>query len=216
MMRSINESYSFLRNSSGIRECNAEDARGVLPSEMTTTLDQLPRRLAADRDGAFPDLVRCLQNGVYSGVLQFTRNRHDAEDVTQETFIRAYRALGSYDEERIGQLQLRPWVWTIALNLCRNSARSAARRPEAPLVGDRIDVFEDAAARAVENAGLDEWRERLATLSGPQRTAVVLHHVVGLPHAEIAESTGRAESTTRSDLRRGLARLRTMIEEEAR
>ena len=183
---------------------------------MTTTLNQLPSRLAADRDGAFPDLVRTLQDGVYSGVLQFTRNRHDAEDVTQETFVRVYRALDKYDEGRIKDLQLRPWVWTIALNLCRNRARSAGRHPEAPLVGDRVDVFEDAATEAVENANLEVWRHRLAALPGPQRTAVVLYHVVGLPHAEIAESTGRTESTTRSDVRRGLGRLRTLIEEETR
>lgn len=183
---------------------------------MTTTLDQLPKRLAADRDGAFPDLVRHLQNGVYSGALQFTRNRHDAEDVTQETFVRVYRALGGYSTNRIRQLQLRPWVWTIALNLCRNRARSIERRPEQLLVEDRIDGFEDAATQAVDNANLEEWRRRLAALPGPQRTAVVLHHVVGLPHAEIAATTGRSESTSRSDVRRGLARLRTMIEEEAR
>ena len=209
-------SWSSLRNSLGTRECNAEGTGGVLPCEMTATLDQLPIRLAADRDGAFPDLVRHLQDGVYSGVLQFTRSRHDAEDVTQETFVRVYRALGSYDAARIRELRLRAWVWTIALNLCRNRARSAARRPEAPLVGDRADGFEDAAAQALDNAGLEEWRQRLATLPGPQRTAVVLHHVVGLPYAEIATSTGRSESTTRSDVRRGLAKLRTMIEGEAR
>ncbi len=183
---------------------------------MTTTLDRLPRRLAADRDGAFPDLVRTLQDGIFSGVIQFTRNRHDAEDVTQETFIRAYRALGSYDNERILSLQLRPWVWTIALNLCRNRSRTKARHPEAPLIADHAATFEDASTAAVENACLEEWRHRLAALPEPQRTAVVLHHVVGLPYAEVAESTGRAESTTRSDVKRGLTRLRILIEEETR
>ena len=180
------------------------------------TLDQLPRRLATDRDRAFPDLVRTLQDGVYSGVLQLTRNRHDAEDVTQETFVRVYRALDAYDEDRIRDLQLRPWVWTIALNLCRNRARSAERHPEATLVEDHADVSTDPATEVVERVDLATWNHRLAVLSGPQRTAVVLHHVVGLPYAEIAESTGRTESTTRSDVRRGLARLRTLIEEEAR
>ena len=180
------------------------------------TLDQLPRRLATDRDRAFPDLVRTLQDGVYSGVLQLTRNRHDAEDVTQETFVRVYRALDAYDEDRIRDLQLRPWVWTIALNLCRNRARSAERHPEAPLIEDHADVSTDPATEVVELVDLATWNHRLAVLSGPQRTAVVLHHVVGLPYAEIAESTGRTESTTRSDVRRGLARLRTLIEEEAR
>ncbi len=182
---------------------------------MTETLDTLPQRLASDRDGAFPDLVQAMQDGVYSGVLQFTRNRHDAEDVTQETFVRVYRALGTYDTDRIRSLQLRPWVWTIALNLCRNRARTVARHPEAPLTVDHIDTHRTVAVEAVETVSLEEWRRRLAGLPSPQRTAVVLHHVVGLPHAEIAASTGRAESTTRSDVRRGLARLRTLIEEEA-
>lgn len=181
---------------------------------MTTILEQLPNRLAADRDEAFPDLVRALQDGVYSGVLQFTRNRHDAEDVTQETLVRAYRALGSYGKDRVRDLQLRPWVWTIALNLCRNRARSAKRHPEGRLTDNGAGRSPDPAEEAIANADLSIWRSRLTTLTDPQRTAVVLHHVVGLPHAEIAESTGRTESTTRSDVRRGLARLRTLIEEE--
>ncbi len=181
---------------------------------MTTTLDRLTNRLAVDRDGTFPDVVRTLQDGVFSGVLQFTRNRQDAEDVTQETFVRVYRALDSYDEDRIRDLQIRPWVWTIALNVCRNRERSAKRHPETALVDDRIDHTADTAEEAAANADLSVWRRRLAGLTGPQRTAVVLHHVVGLPYAEIADSTGRSVSTIRSDARRGLARLRTMIEEE--
>jgi RNA polymerase sigma-70 factor (ECF subfamily) len=181
---------------------------------MTTTLDQLPNRLAADRDRAFPDLVRALQDGIFSGTLQFIRNRQDAEDVTQETFVRVYRALTSYDEDRIRDLQLRPWVWTIALNLCRNRARTLNRRPEAALNDDRIDRTTDTAEEAAANIDLATWRRRLTRLTDPQRTAIVLHHVVGLSYTEIAESTGRSESTIRSDMRRGLARLRTMIEEE--
>jgi len=183
---------------------------------MTTTLDHLANRLAADRDSAFPDLVRALQDGIYSGSLQFTRNRQDAEDVTQETFVRVYRALESYDEERIRDLQLRPWAWTIALNLCRNRARTANRHPETSLVDDRVDQTGDTAGEAASNVDLAEWRQRLAGLTGPQRTAIVLHHVVGLPYAEIAESTNRSESTVRSDVRRGLARLRTLMEQEKR
>ena len=181
---------------------------------MTTALDQLPRRLADDRDRAFPGLVRAMQDGVYSGVLQFTRNRHDAEDVTQETFVRVYRALESYEKDRIRSLQLRPWVWTIALNLCRNRARTVARHPEAPLTFDHVDKHGDVAAEAVDTVSFEAWQDRLAALPAPQRTAVVLHHVVGLPYASIAASTERTESTIRSDVKRGLARLRALIEEE--
>jgi RNA polymerase sigma factor (sigma-70 family) len=181
---------------------------------MTTALTHLTNRLAVDHDGAFPDLVKTLQDGVFSGALQLTRNRQDAEDVTQETFVRAYRALGSYDEERIRDLQVRPWIWTIALNVCRNRARTLTRHPESALVDDQLDYTTDTAEEAATNVDLVVWRQRLTTLTGPQRNAVVLHHVVGLRYSEIAESTGRTESTVRSDVRRGLARLRTMIGEE--
>ena len=178
----------------------------------TITAADLNHRLADDRDAAFPDLVRTFQDGVYSGALQFTRNVHDAQDVTQETFVRIYRALLGYDSDRIRSLDLRPWVWTIALNLCRNRARSKARRPEVSDLVDRPEADADPADRPIAT-DLGLWRERLAKLTEPQRTAVVLHHVVGLSHAEISEISGRAQSTTRSDLRRGLAALRTIIEE---
>ena len=102
----------------------------------TATVSDLNQQLADDTDGAFPDLVRTFQDGVYSGALQLTRNDHDAQDVTQETFVRVYRALQRYDDARIRALELRPWIWTIALNLCRNRARARARRPE---VSDLVD-----------------------------------------------------------------------------
>ena len=183
---------------------------------MNVTSATLCGRLASDRDRAFPDLVRSMEDGVYSGALQFTRNPHDAQDVTQETFVRVYRALGTYEPDRIRALDLRPWVWTIALNLCRNRARSRSRRPESPPVTDLRDDGPGPEDEVTSNAALGVWRRRLATITGPQRTAVVLRHVVGLSYEEIAASTGRAESTCRSDVRRGLARLRTLIAEEER
>jgi RNA polymerase sigma-70 factor (ECF subfamily) len=155
-----------------------------------------------------------LQDGIYSGALQFTRNRQDAEDVTQETFIRVYRALDTYDEQRIRALQLRPWIWTIALNLCRNRARTVKRHPETQLVEDRADRTNDTATDAAANADLAVWRQRLAHLTVPHRTAVVLHHVVGLSYGEIAAATDRSENTVRSDGHRGLARLRSILEKE--
>jgi len=181
---------------------------------MTTAPDRLPARLAADLDRAFPDLVRATSDGIYSGALQLTRNPHDAEDVMQETFVRVYRALGTYPPERIRTIDLKPWMWTIALNLCRNRARSRARHPEGPPGIDRADGAPDPADEAVARTDLALWNDRLACLPAPQRTATVLRHVVGLTYEEIATATGRTPSTSRSDVRRGLARLRTLIEEE--
>ncbi len=169
-------------------------------------------RLATNLDRAFPDLVREMQGGLYSGVRQMVPSSADAEDITQEVFIRAYRAMADYSPERIRQLNLRGWIWTIAVNLCRNAARSRSRRPRTVEL-DR-DAFapergpEASAVLADENR---QWADRLARLSDAQRTAVVLRHVVGLRYVDIAEATGRAEGTVKADVHRGIAILKEAL-----
>ena len=164
-------------------------------------------QLAGDVDAAFPQVVDVLSGPVYSGLRRLA-GPEAAEDLTQETFIRAYRALQGYDGERIRSLRLRGWIWTIALNLGRNHARDRARRPVPVELEDRHGV-EDA-----EPPDSAAWDRRLSTLTAPQRRAVVLRHVVGLDYAEIAEATGRPEGTVKSDVHRGLERLRRLMEEE--
>ena len=93
------------------------------------SFEGLAAELAHDLDRAFPDFVRSLQDGVYSGALRMVGNRHDAEEIAQEAFLRAYRALRDYPAERIRDLNPAAWVWTIAANLCRNHHRSRSRRP---------------------------------------------------------------------------------------
>lgn len=168
--------------------------------------ETLCRRLAENLDEAFPDLVEEVQDDLYSAL----RRLHgaDGEDLTQETLIRAYRALHGYDAERIRSLRLRGWIWTIALNLGRNHARDRARRPTLVELEDRHPAWDE------EPADGAAWDRRLGRLTGPQRQAIVLRHVVGLGYDEIADATGRPEGTVKADVHRGLARLRTMMEAE--
>jgi RNA polymerase sigma factor (sigma-70 family) len=163
--------------------------------------------LATDLDGTFPRVVETMGSQLFWGLRRICGDHQEAEDLTQETFIRAYRALGGYDSGRIQEMSLRPWLWTIALNLGRNHVRDRARRPT------YVELTEAGAddPEPVDNAA---WDRRLSTLSGPQRTAVVLRHVVGLSIAEISETTGRPEGTVKADVHRGLARLRDTIEGE--
>jgi len=173
----------------------------------------LTDRLALDVDAAFPELVAAYQNRLYSGVRSFVGSA-DAEDIAQEAFIRAHRALHKYDEERIRGLKLSSWLWTIALNLCRNWARSRSRRPQtAQLTFDHADTA-STEGEAVESAMLASWRNRLDRLNEAQRTAVVLRHVVGLSYREVADATERPVGTTKADVNRGLAALRRIIDEE--
>ncbi|MCP4966926.1 MAG: RNA polymerase sigma factor [bacterium] len=183
---------------------------------MTVTQGVLNRRLAGDLDRAFPDFVTEMQGLVFNGARRWLPARQDAEDVTQEVFVKAYRALQSYPEERVVDLALRPWLFTITLNLCRNHARTRGRRPNQVALG-RTDAPGPEATEqsAIETVTVDEWRVRLGRLTARQRDTIVLRHVVGLTYDEIAEVVGRPAGTVKSDVHRGLERLRTiMITEE--
>lgn len=172
-----------------------------------TRTDDLCRRLADGLDDAFGELVEAMSADVYSGLRRLA-GADEAEDLTQETFIRAYRALDGYDPRRIRTLRLRGWIWTIALNLGRNHARDRARRPTPVELDDRHAVHDP------DPPDSKAWDRRLDRLPVHQRRAVVLRHVVGLDYREIVEATGRAEGTVKSDVHRGLERLRINMEDE--
>lgn len=167
----------------------------------------LPERLADDLDAAFDELVDELQSDIYSGLRRL--HPRDAEDLTQETFIRAYRALRDYDDRRIRDLELRGWIWTIALNLGRNHARDRSRRPQP------VELHDIHPAHDPDPPDQAAWDRRFAALSPRQRTAVVLRHVVGLPYQDIATALDRPVGTVKADVHRGLERLRTILSEEA-
>jgi RNA polymerase sigma-70 factor (ECF subfamily) len=176
--------------------------------------DDLPDALAADRDGAFAHMIRALQDDVYSGVLRMLGNAADAEDVTQEAFVRAYEALSGYPPERIRALRIRPWLWTIAANQARNRARSRRRKPEAWLHPDSGPPEERPGPEdaALANEGLRAVAEALTKLPWAIRSAVVLRHVLDMPYDDIAGALGRPTGTVKSDVHRGLERLRAALE----
>lgn len=170
-------------------------------------MDEIRHSLATDLDGSFQAVVEQMSTRIYWGLRRISADHQEAEDLTQETFIRAYKALGSYDSQRIRDMKLEPWLWTIALNLGRNHMRDRSRRPTyVELEDSGIDDPEVADGRA--------WDQRLNCLNGHQRTAVVLRHVSGLGIGDIAEATGRPEGTVKADIHRGLAKLREIMEDE--
>jgi RNA polymerase sigma-70 factor, ECF subfamily len=169
---------------------------------------RLLARLADDLDGAFEALVRAHQDRLFTIAFRTSGDRHDAEELVQDCFVRAYRALATYPAARIRDLRIRGWLTTILLNAGRNRAR--IRRVQTteldfePSAEPRVDPV----ARRDER---DRWARLLADLSPAQRTAVVLRHVDGMSYAEIAEATGRPEGTVKAHVHRGLAALRTAL-----
>jgi RNA polymerase sigma-70 factor (ECF subfamily) len=170
-------------------------------------MDEMTASLAASLDRAFPTLVERMGPRLYWGLRRMCGDHQEAEDLTQETFIRAYRALGLFDRTRFEELKLTPWLWTIALNLGRNHLRSRSRRPT-------FVEMTDSGVEDNETPDSVAWDRRFTALSPQQRTAVVLRHVVGMGISEIAEATGRPEGTVKADIHRGLDRLRRAMEQE--
>jgi RNA polymerase sigma-70 factor (ECF subfamily) len=172
-------------------------------------------RLADDLDAGFGDLMRAYQQVVYSVALRTSGQPFDAEDLAAEAFLRAYRALRGYDRERILALRPRAWLLTIVLNTWRNWVRDLSRRPRQIPLRDHADP--PVGGLSVEE--MTEHHEALYELSGlvgrlpdPQRVAVVLRHVVGLPIAEVAVVMGCPQGTAKSHVSRGLQRLRTLYQ----
>ena len=170
----------------------------------------LPEALALDVDAAFPSLMADLADPVYSLALRMC-GRDEAEDVAQEAFVRAYRALSDASPDQRRELRLRPWVLTIALNVARNHLRTAGRRPrrsghDAPAEAADTAAAPDAAAEGSETRA--ELAAALLRLPVASRETVVLRHVVGCRTADVAVILDRPVGTVKAQISRGLAALR--------
>jgi len=170
--------------------------------------------LAADLDGSFEKLVRTHVDRCHSIALRVLGNSHDAEEVTQDALVRAYRALAGYDSDRIRAIRLRPWLATIVVNLCRNRLRRSGPPVTSlepllaagadPSTGDAFDP----AIQALRASDRERLGTLLAELPDRYRIPVVLRHVDDLSYAELAEVLGRPEGTLKAQVHRGLALLR--------
>jgi RNA polymerase sigma-70 factor (ECF subfamily) len=179
--------------------------------------ETLPALLARDPDLGFERLVLAHQHRLYAMALAMTGSSHDAEEVAQDTFVRAHRALRRYPAERVAALHLRAWLHRIALNVVRNRARGRrlATQPLDALGASAEPVAEPAAqpeAVALRREGADELRCLVARLPQAYREAVVLRHVQQLSYAEAAEVLGRPVGTVKANVHRGLGLLRLALE----
>jgi RNA polymerase sigma-70 factor (ECF subfamily) len=158
-------------------------------------------------DRQFERMVHEHQDRVYAASLAMTGNRHDAEEVAQDTFLRAFRALSSYSPQRIRDLKERAWLHRIAINVVRNRVRGVRPRI-VELNGSEKDHAPGPEARAMERMQIDELATRVAELPIRYREAVVLRHVRDLSYAEVAQALGQPVGTVKANVHRGLKLLR--------
>ncbi|NLS79979.1 MAG: RNA polymerase sigma factor [Chloroflexi bacterium] len=166
-----------------------------------TDLDVVARCQAGDAD-AWGEFFNACQDRVFKLALLVTRSRQDAQDVTQETFIRLIKTIHSYDASK-GSFET--WLYAIVVNLGRDHLR---RRNRLPLPWDmmaRGDRLPAAPADQPETISLArEWQrdiwEAVNRLNDKQRIAVVLHYYLDLSCEQIAEVLGCPSGTVYSRL----------------
>ena len=158
-------------------------------------------------DRVFERLGRDHQDRIFALGLALTGNRHDAEDVAQDTFIRAYKALATYSPERVRDLKQKAWLHRIAVNVVRNRVRGVRPRL-VELNGSEPDVATGPEEDVLMKAEIDELAARVACLPAKYREAVVLRHVQDLSYAEVAETLGQPVGTVKANVHRGLKILR--------
>ncbi|WP_030201079.1 RNA polymerase sigma factor [Streptomyces sp. NRRL S-87] len=183
---------------------------------MDKVAEQLTDLLAADLDDGFTELVRIHARGVHAFLLRVSGSPAEADDLGQDTFLRAYTALQSYSPERRRQLSPRAWLMTIAANVWRNHVRSSVRRPVSVMrVDDAQDTWSDHRPGPAERALNADDRGRLvAALSElPEyyRIPVVLRHVVGMSYAEVAQVQGCPVGTAKAQVSRAMGDLRRLL-----
>jgi RNA polymerase sigma-70 factor, ECF subfamily len=174
----------------------------------------------------FAELAMEYMGSLYSAALRMTRNPADAEDLVQETYLKAYRAFGSFKEGT----NLKAWLYRILTNTFINSYRARRRRPEQTELDDVEDLYlyrrlggleAVSAGRSAEEEVLEhftesEVKEAVEALPEQFRMAVLLADVEGFSYKEIAEILDIPIGTVMSRLHRGRRALQKTLHDFGR
>jgi len=163
---------------------------------------------------AFAEIVGRYQRAVYRVAYALTRNAADADDLAQETFVRAWGAIGRFE---LGQ-PLYPWLARIGTNLAYSLFRTRKRRPETPLeplleAGRQWGVEDDPAEHAAGSERDERLRACFAQLAPEHQAVLALRALRDLPYDEIALALNVPVGTVMSRLSRARAELRRRMQE---
>lgn len=170
---------------------------------------ELIKEITAGSHAAMEVLVARHYKSIYTYVYRLTGNYHLSCDVTQEVFIRMIKGLGAYRENG----KFINWLFKIAVNCCRDHCRSNAKQTSQlqtlsiDLPDDRDNVY-DIFCRKTER---ERIKAALDSLPSLQREVIVLKFYHDLKIKEIAELTQASQSTVKSRLREGIAKLKIML-----
>jgi RNA polymerase sigma factor (sigma-70 family) len=169
--------------------------------------------------GAFERLIGRFERSLFSYADGILQNSFDAQEVVQDTMMRAHRALTrQYDEERCAALALRPWLFKTARNLCLNKRRSKTRALEQPLdkfddgrMGPFVKPFCSDLERKQE---VELLRRAMAMLPVDARELILLRFIEEMSYGEITKTIGGSEASLRGKVFRSLKLLRDALEKK--
>ena len=175
---------------------------------MHADLDDLVEAARAGSRSAFDELVRRTYTETYTLALRLVGNEEDARDVTQETYLRAYRSLAKFR----GDAQFTTWLYRITANCASTHLGRRARHRHEELRDD-LNVYDLDTSRNPENRGevvalRAELVEQLRRLPPKLRAVVVLRDIYDLPHDQIAQELSISESAAKVRLHRARRKLR--------
>jgi RNA polymerase sigma-70 factor, ECF subfamily len=173
---------------------------------------ELVRRTLDGDARAFTELVDRHAPASLRYATRMLGDRADAEDAAQEAFLRAHRALASYDTS----LPFRTWLFTILINRCRTSMSRRARRDRWIVGGTDMSESSSVAPDGDSLETRDEIEWAVAALPAEQREAFLLHHVEDLGYEEMARVTGAGVSALKMRVKRASERLRVLLTQGAR
>jgi len=185
---------------------------------MSTPERELIRRAQSGDHSAFAQIMARYQKPLYRLVYRLVGNHDDTDDIVQDTFVRAYQHLRSFDHERPFQ----PWLFGIAVKRCATHKRRMARMYVEPLEAEHLALMEENNRSWEDALTAKELRrkvhEAINALPPQQRAALVLFELEGWKIKEIADALGCAEGAVKTHLHRARARLRkelsAYVEEE--
>lgn len=193
--------------------------------EYTVPSAAAPKRAAKARATVpsverFDTIVDEFQRRLYGFALRMTGNREDAEEIVQDAFVRAYRALGKMTLEQRAELRMQPWLYTITLNVTRNRLRSkkptnvaldALADPDALLRGSTHDAPPQPERIVEQQAEMALVERALLQLPMHLRAAATLRFIEGRSHPEIAEILDQPIGTVKSHVHRAVRVLRRIL-----
>lgn len=155
----------------------------------------------------FDEVLRRYEREIMRFLVRTTRDREDALDLFQETWLRAYRAYGKVDAPE----GIRPWLFRIATNLCLNRARDRARHTHVIFDSELADHSDHALSRASSTDAHEQLLQLKATverLPRKQREAVMMRKFAGLEYDEIAAALGCSSEAARADVYQAMKKIR--------